>query len=123
MNSALETQVGGSHYKDMAMQPVEFAVKAKLNFIQGSIVKYISRYKNKNGKQDIEKAAHFAKLAIDLDEQEHEFMFSLGLAYSYCKVNKLSQAQTNIIVSAVKEDYHNVVRYCNQLLKQEYPLT
>lgn len=123
MSTALETQIGGNHYKNMAMQPVEFASKAKLNFIQGSIVKYISRYKNKNGKQDIEKAAHFAKLAIDLNEQGSEFMFNLGLAYTYCKANKLSQAQTNIIVSTIKEDYYNVVRYCNQLIKQEYQLT
>lgn len=123
MSSILDTQVGGGHYKNMAIQPVEFAVKAKLSFIQGCIVKYISRYKNKNGKQDIDKAIHFAKLAIELNEQGDEFMSNLGLAYTYCKTNKFSQAQTNIIVSAVKEDFYGVIRYCNQLIKQEYPLT
>lgn len=123
MNKAIETQVGGSHYKDMAMQPVEFAVKAKLSFIQGCIVKYISRYKNKNGKQDIDKAIHFANLAIELNEQNDDYVFSLGLAYSYCKANKFSQIQTNIVVNTIKEDYCNVIRWCNQLIKQEYPLT
>lgn len=123
MSSALDVQVGGGHYKSMAMQPVEFAVKAKLSFIQGCIVKYVSRYKNKNGKQDIEKAIHFARLAIELNEQGDELMSNLGLAYTYCKANKLSQVQTNIIVSAVKEDFYGVIRCCNQLIKQEYPLT
>lgn len=122
MSSALNVQVGGSHYKNMAMQPVEFAVKARLSFIQGCIVKYVSRYKSKNGKQDIEKVIHFAKLAIELNEQGDDFLSCLGLAYTYCKANKFSQIQTNIIVSTVKEDYHNVVRYCSQLIKQEYPL-
>lgn len=123
MNSELYIQIGGSHYRNMTMQPVEFAVKADLRFIQGCIVKYVSRYKSKNGKQDIEKAIHFAKLAIELNQQNDEFISSLGLAYTYCKANKFSQIQTNIIVNAVKEDYHNVIRYCNQLIKQEYPLT
>lgn len=123
MSTALDTQVGGGHYKSMVMQPVEFAVKADLRFIQGCIIKYVSRYKSKNGKQDIEKAIHFAKLAIELNQQNDEFISSLGLAYTYCKANKFSQAQINIVVSAIKEDYHSVIRYCNQLIKQEYPLT
>lgn len=123
MSSVLETQVGGSHYKNMTMQPVEFAVKANLSFIQGSIVKYVSRYKSKNGKQDIDKAIHFAKLAIELNGKGDDFLTSLGIAYTYCRTNKMSKLQTNVIVSAVKEDYYNVIRYCNQILKQEYPLT
>lgn len=120
MSNALKEQIGGSHYKNMAMQPAEFAVKAQLTFIQGCIVKYISRYKNKNGKQDIEKAIHFAKLAIDLNDASLLFVANIGLAYSYCKINKMSKTQTNIIVSAIKDDYYNVIRYCNQLIKQEY---
>nr|DAW00963.1 MAG TPA: nucelotide kinase [Caudoviricetes sp.] len=123
MSSTLNTQIGGGHYKNMVIQPVEFAVKAELNFIQGCIVKYVSRYKSKNGKQDIEKAIHFAKLAIELNQQGDEFLSNLGLAYTYCKANRFSQAQTNIIVSVVKEDYYGVIRYCTQLIKQEYPLT
>lgn len=123
MSSALETQVAGSHYKNMAIQPVKFAVKADLNFIQGCIVKYISRYKNKNGKQDIDKIIHFAQLAIELDSKKDNLISALGLAYSYCRANKFTPTQTNIVVCAIKEDYYNVIRYCNQLIKQEYPLT
>lgn len=119
MNEALQTQIGGSHYKDMQVQPVEFIVKADLTFIQGCIVKYITRYKSKNGKQDIEKAKHFAQLAIDLCDAGPEVP-SIGLAYHYCQANKLSTIQQNTIVATVKEDYYNVIRYCNQIIKQEY---
>lgn len=122
MNTALETQVGGSHYKDMVMQPVEFAVKAKLKFIQGCIVKYVSRYKSKNGKQDIDKAIHFSNLAIQLNDKDDNLISNLGLAYTYCKANKFSQIQTNIVVNTIKEDYYSVIRFCNKLIKQEYPL-
>ena len=47
--NALRTQVGGTHYKGLVIQPIELIIIAKLSFIQGNIVKYITRYKNKNG--------------------------------------------------------------------------
>jgi hypothetical protein len=68
--SALQTQVGGSHYKDMKIQPVEFITANNLGFIQGSVIKYISRYKSKNGRQDLEKAKHFIELLIQLEYGE-----------------------------------------------------
>ena len=51
MDSTLDIQVGGNHYKDLQMQPIVLITKANCDFIQGCIIKYISRYKNKNGKQ------------------------------------------------------------------------
>lgn len=117
--NALQTQIGGTHYKNLVMQPIEFIIKAKLSFIQGNIVKYITRYKNKNGKQDIEKCIHYAKLAIELNSSGPEYRM-LNIAYTYCKVNNLSQAQTNIIVACVQDDYYLAIRYCNQLIKLEY---
>ncbi|MFN8992439.1 MAG: DUF3310 domain-containing protein, partial [Pseudomonadota bacterium] len=47
--SALDTQVGGGHYKDMAIQPLEYILANKLNFIEGNIIKYITRYHLKGG--------------------------------------------------------------------------
>lgn len=66
--SALQVQVGGSHYKDCKIQPIEFIHANNLNFSEGSIVKYITRYKNKNGKQDLLKIKHYVDLII---EQEY----------------------------------------------------
>ena len=67
MSKALETQVGGDHYKKMAIQPVEFAHKNGLGYCEAAIVKYVCRYKHKNGRQDLEKAKHFIELLIELE--------------------------------------------------------
>ena len=60
-------QVGGSHYKDMPIQPVEFAQVNNLNFIEGCVIKYVSRHRSKNGAEDIEKAIHFLNLLLELE--------------------------------------------------------
>lgn len=65
--SALDTQVGGGHYKDRAIQPIEFIHANGLNFIEGSVVKYITRWRDKNGVQDLEKIKHYVDLLIELE--------------------------------------------------------
>lgn len=60
--SALDTQVGGGHYKDMAIQPLEYILANKLNFIEGNIIKYITRYHLKGGVEDVEKVIHYATI-------------------------------------------------------------
>lgn len=62
---ALDVQIGGKHYKDYAIQPIEFIEKNHLSFSQGSVIKYICRYKDKNGLQDLLKARHFIDLIIE----------------------------------------------------------
>lgn len=69
-NSALSTQIGGNHYKDMKIQPFEFSMANNFNAGQHSVIKYISRYKNKNGKEDLLKARHFIDLMIQLEYPE-----------------------------------------------------
>jgi hypothetical protein len=71
MNNALQKQVGGSHYKNMAIQPIEFIHKNGLSFIQGCIIKYICRYREKNGAEDLKKVIHYAELLLDLEYNEH----------------------------------------------------
>ena len=68
--SALDTQVAGDHYKDLAIQPVVYIHANKMGFMEGCIVKYISRYKDKNGKQDLLKIKHFVDLLIELEYPE-----------------------------------------------------
>ncbi|MDP3322676.1 MAG: DUF3310 domain-containing protein [Hydrogenophaga sp.] len=62
---ALNTQEGGSHYKDMKIQPVEYIIANGLGFCEGSVVKYVSRWKNKNGVEDLKKARHFLDILIE----------------------------------------------------------
>lgn len=65
--SLFDTQIGGSHYKDFPIQPIDFITKNNLSFIQGNVIKYTCRYKSKNGKQDLEKAIHYLQLLIELE--------------------------------------------------------
>jgi hypothetical protein len=65
--SALSTQVGGSHYKDMKIQPAEYTHANGIGHLAGDAIAYISRYKSKNGRQDLEKAIHSLQLLIQLD--------------------------------------------------------
>lgn len=64
---ALNQQVGGSHYKDMQIQPVEFILANNLGFCVGNCIKYLCRYKNKNGKEDLLKAKHYIELLIEAE--------------------------------------------------------
>jgi len=66
-NSALDVQVGGAHYKDCVIQPVEYIHANGLGFIEGNIVKYITRWKAKGGIADLEKVRHYADLLIELE--------------------------------------------------------
>lgn len=66
--SAFDLQVGGSHYKDLAIQPTEYIVKNKLNFIEGNVIKYVTRYKLKGGLEDLKKARHYIDILIELEE-------------------------------------------------------
>mgnify|MGYP002737926182 CR=1 FL=1 len=64
--SALDKQQGGSHYKDMIIQPVEFIVKNNLAFLEANVIKYVCRHRNKNGIEDLNKAIHYLELAKEL---------------------------------------------------------
>ena len=57
-------QIGGSHYRNFNIQPYEFISKNDLSFFQGCVIKYVCRYKNKNGIQDLEKIIHYCQLEI-----------------------------------------------------------
>ena len=69
MSKPLDKQVGGDHYKDLAIQPVEYIFKNNLGYFEGCVIKYVTRWKNKGGVQDLEKAKHFLELLIELQEQ------------------------------------------------------
>lgn len=58
-------QIGGNHYKDMAIQPSEFIFKNQLNWLEGNIIKYTCRHSRKNGMQDLEKARHYLDLLME----------------------------------------------------------
>ena len=65
--NALQTQIGGGHYKDLVIQPIEYIHKNKIGFCEGSVIKYVTRWRDKGGVQDLKKARHFLDLLIELE--------------------------------------------------------
>ena len=68
--SALDDQIGGNHYRDCAIQPVEFIHANNLNFLEGCVVKRICRHRTKNKAEDIKKAIHELRLILKLEYGE-----------------------------------------------------
>ena len=65
--STYNKQVGGSHYKDMAIHPADFINKNNLQFAEGNAIKYICRNQAKGKLQDIEKAIHYLEMIKERD--------------------------------------------------------
>ena len=64
----LDKQVGGNHYKDCGIQPVQYIHANKLDYLEGNVIKYITRHRTKGqGKKDVEKAIHYAQLILALE--------------------------------------------------------
>lgn len=120
-NNALDVQVGGSHYKNKKMQPIELITKTRCTFIQGCIWKYITRYKEKNGKEDINKCIHYAQLAIELKDEGQLGYRKLDIVKTYCDVNELSTKQSSVIMLTAYDSYQRVIDACKAIINEEYP--
>jgi hypothetical protein len=67
-STPLNTQIGGDHYKKLKIQPIEFIHANNIPFIEGNIIKYIVRWRDKNGVKDLEKVKHYVDLLISLEK-------------------------------------------------------
>jgi len=63
----LDTQIGGGHYKDFPIQPIEFCMVNKLDHCQSNVVKYVSRFRTKGGLEDLLKAKHYIEILIEFE--------------------------------------------------------
>jgi len=68
--SALDTQEGGGHYRILKIQPIEYILANGLGYIEGNVVKYITRHRLKNGAEDIRKIIHYCELLLELEYKE-----------------------------------------------------
>ncbi len=66
--SAWQTQVGGNHYTKLAIQPMEYSMKNKLDPLQHTAIKYVTRFRDKNGIEDLEKAIDCIKMLIEYEK-------------------------------------------------------
>ncbi len=69
MSNPLDVQVAGSHYKGKRIQPVEYISANNLNFLEGCIVKRITRWRDKHGLKDLEKIKHEVDLLIEMENR------------------------------------------------------
>jgi hypothetical protein len=65
--SSLEKQEGGNHYKDLPIQPVEYIYANAIGYFEGNVIKYVSRWRKKNGIDDLYKARHYIDMLIELE--------------------------------------------------------
>ncbi len=63
----LEKQVDGNHYKDLKIQPIEYIFANNIGYMEGNVIKYVTRWRGKNGLADLEKAKHYIEMLIELE--------------------------------------------------------
>ena len=68
--SALDEQVGGEHYKNLAIQPVEFIHTNGIGYVEGCVIKYVTGWRSKGGLDDLLKARHYLDVLIELETQD-----------------------------------------------------
>ena len=67
---SLAYQVGGNHYQNMAIQPIEYIHANKMPFMDANVVRYISRHRNKNGAEDVRKAIQYCEMILEFEYGE-----------------------------------------------------
>ena len=67
---ANEQQVGGAHYAIKAIQPWDFIIANNIGYLEGNVIKYISRWKDKGGVEDLKKAQHYLQKLIETHDKE-----------------------------------------------------
>ena len=130
--SALDEQVGGDHYKKLGIQPVELIRDINANFFQGNVIKYITRYKDKNGIKDLEKAKHYLELIEELHPNNNSSKitsYEIDKVNDYIYANKIDTDAAKIIrivslcgndkidtaielIDNLINDYHKVEECC-----------
>ena len=114
------SEVGGDHYSKMKVEPIRLIEVMQLDFVQGNIVKYISRYKNKGGVEDLRKARHYCEIGsrrFDRSSYYREYNRAEEFAVNmYCEINGLGEIERNVIVNAMKNEYKECMEYIDSLI-------
>ncbi len=93
MSNPLSEQVGGTHYEDMAIRPVEFCEENGLNDCESAAIKYICRHRSKNGKQDIEKAIHYLQLLMEMEYPSNASQEAINLLERSKEIEEIQRAR------------------------------
>lgn len=115
-----QKQVGGSHYLNLKMQPVQLFAETRCTPFQANVIKYLVRYKDKNGLEDLQKASHYASLAKELNCLGNLTQAGRNRFKFFCKENGLSEEQSRIIACISNDLYDRAIIYIKQLAWEQY---
>ena len=121
-SSALSEQIGGSHYKDMPFQPIKLISMLDLDFFQGNVVKYVSRYKLKDGVRDLEKAKHYCRMAMEMKNSSPraEMMAPhvVSMADDFALSNGLFWLVPHVIICVYRCKWEEAIKAIDDLSKE-----
>lgn len=120
MKEEICKQVGGNHYQS-DYQPLDLILKYNLNFIQGSVIKYVTRHRRKNKEEDLLKALSLCETGLNFDKYNFLFYDCRNDVFDYCKKNELNSClYENVVFYVLKKDYKNAIDNIKAIIKTEY---
>nr|DAY01217.1 MAG TPA: nucelotide kinase [Caudoviricetes sp.] len=121
-HTAFSEQVGGSHYKAMPFQPIKLISMLELDFFQGNVVKYVSRYKLKDGVRDLEKAKHYCRMAMEMEKSSPRLSMTIlqavFISEGFVASNGLSKWVADVIVYVYRRKWNEAVKAIDALSKE-----
>ena len=105
--SALTKQEGGNHYKELVIQPIEYIHANNIPFAEGSVIKYVTRWRAKGGIKDLEKAKHFLELLIELEQQKrHQESVPCGTLTTHLQGERHVTASCSVPIADFEKNEH-----------------
>lgn len=121
-STAFSEQIGGSHYKMMPFQPISLIGMLDLDFFQGNVVKYVSRYKLKDGVRDLEKAKHYCRMAMEMEKSSPRLSMTIlqavFISEGFVASNGLSKWVADVIVYVYRRKWNEAVKAIDALSKE-----
>lgn len=68
----MKIQIGGAHYKNLKIQPIDYILDNNLGYCEANIIKYVTRWRDKNGIEDLRKAKHYIDILIERECNEKD---------------------------------------------------
>nr|DAQ87134.1 MAG TPA: nucelotide kinase [Caudoviricetes sp.] len=118
--NTLDTQVGGTHYTDLKSQPIDLIAALELDFLQGNVVKYLTRYRYKGGTLDLYKArdyCHKAHALIDYKAVTDDYRTRATYAVEmHCEANGATEKVREAMLKAILYQWREAAKLIDELV-------
>lgn len=122
IHDILDVQVGGFHYKGFNYQPIVLISAVQMNFVQGEILKYVTRFSRKDGHEDLKKALHYARLGEWINPANHVIVDGAVRheVSGYILMNRLGEDRegTNwegFLISLCRQEWREIIEFIKKL--------